>query len=127
MKAATSRRFSKRRLATLDQTKMVGIRSGRIHRFTFVWIVVVDDRVFIRSWNDKPTGWFRAFAETPVGTLKLGDREVAIRARKARGARLMKAIESAYAAKYVTPASLRYVRGFKTARRRNATAEIAPR
>jgi hypothetical protein len=127
MKSATVRHFSKRRLATLEQTKMVGIRSGRTHRFTFVWIVVVDDRVFIRSWNDKPTGWFRAFAETPVGTLKLGDREVAIRARKARGARLMKAIESAYAAKYVTPASLRYVRGFKTARRRNATAEIAPR
>jgi hypothetical protein len=39
----------------------------------------------------------------------------------------MKAIEAAYADKYTTPASLHYVRGFKTARRRKATVEITPR
>jgi hypothetical protein len=36
-------------------------------------------------------------------------------------------IEGAYAAKYTTPASLHYVRGFKSTRRRNATVEITPR
>jgi hypothetical protein len=125
--AIDARHFSKQRLATINETKMIGIRSGRTHRFTFVWVVVVDGRVFIRSWNDKPTGWFRAFLETPLGTMKLADREVAIRARKVRGERRMKAIERAYGAKYTTPASLLYVRGFRTARRRNATVEISPR
>jgi hypothetical protein len=122
-----ARHFSKQRLATINATKMLGIRSGSGHRFTWVWMVVVGERVFVRSWNDKPTGWFRAFRLEPRGAMSIANREVRIRARRARGERLMKAIEGAYAAKYTTPASLRYVRGFRTARRRNATVEITPR
>ena len=125
--AVTRRRFTKRRLAVIHQAKMLGIRAGREHRFTWVWVVVIDDRVFIRSWNDKPTGWFRAFEDQPLGAIKIADREVAIRARKARGERLMAAIERAYGEKYTTPASLRYIRGFKTPRRRRATIEVMPR
>ena len=106
---------------------MLGIRAGRDHRFTWVWVVVVVDRVFIRSWNDRPTGWFRAFEEEPLGAIKIADREVAIRGRKPRGERLMAAIERAYGEKYTTPGSLRYGRGFKTPRRRRATIEVMPR
>ncbi len=127
MTATTARCFSKNRVVQINQLKMVGIRSGREHRFTFVWVVVVNGRVFIRSWNDKPTGWFRAFQDEPLGTMKIAEREVPIRARKVRGEGLMKAIEDAYAAKYTTPASLMYVRGFRTARRRNATVELTTR
>ena len=122
-----SRRFSKSVLADIEGTKMVGIRSGRDHRFTWVWVVVIKERVFIRSWNDKPTGWFRAFGDEPLGAMKIADREVAIRARKARGENLMKSIESGYGERYTTPASLTYVRGFKSARRRKATMELVPR
>ena len=118
------RRFSSTVLASIDRTRMIGIRSGREHRFTWVWVVVVKDRVFIRSWNDKPTGWFRAFGDEPLGVIRIGEREAAIRARQARGGGLMKSIESAYAEKYTTPASIRYVRGFKSPRRRKATMEI---
>jgi hypothetical protein len=121
------RRFSRTVLASIDRTRMIGIRSGREHRFTWVWVVVIKDRVFIRSWNDKPTGWFRAFGDEPLGAIRIGEREVAVRARQARGEGLMKAIESAYAEKYTTPASIRYVRGFKSPRRRKATMEIRPR
>jgi len=121
------RRFSRTVLASIDRTRMIGIRSGREHRFTWVWVVVIRDRVFIRSWNDKPTGWFRAFGDEPLGAIRIGEREVAVRARQARGEGLMKAIESAYAEKYTTPASIRYVRGFKSPRRRKATMEIRPR
>jgi hypothetical protein len=127
MRTNAPRRFSKARLARLHDTKIVGIRSGSEHRFTFVWVVVVRERVFIRSWNDKPRGWFRAFQGEPRGAMKIGDREVAIRARPARGERLMESIERGYAEKYTTPASLRYVRGFRTPRRRKATMEVTPR
>lgn len=125
--ALDARHFSKRRLATINDTKMLGLRSGSDHRFTWVWVVVVGERVFVRSWNDKPTGWFRAFQHEPRGAMSIADREVRIRARRVRGQRLMKLIEGAYAAKYTTPASLHYVRGFKSTRRRNATVEITPR
>ena len=36
-------------------------------------------------------------------------------------------VEDAYAAKYDTKASQKYVRGFRTARRREATMEFVPR
>jgi hypothetical protein len=121
------RRFSRKVLTEIDVNRMLGIRSGREHRFTWVWVVVIKQRVFIRSWNDKPTGWFRAFVDEPLGAMKIADREVAIRARKARGEGLMKSIESGYAEKYTTPASIRYVRGFKAPRRRKSTMEITPR
>ena len=54
------------------------IRAGnRMHRFIGIWVVVVDDRVFVRSWSLKPQGWYRTFlAELEVKsvakTLSLG-------------------------------------------------------
>jgi hypothetical protein len=44
----------------LRTAKILGIRAGTAHRVTGVW-VVVEGRGFVRSWNDKPTGWSRAF------------------------------------------------------------------
>ena len=51
----------------LRNAKILGVRAGTEHRYTGVWVVVVDGRVFVRSWNDKPTGWFRAFRKHPMG------------------------------------------------------------
>src|SRR5438046_1760394 len=45
---------------TLARAKILGVRAGTHHRYTGVWPVVVEGRLFVRSWNDKPTGWFRA-------------------------------------------------------------------
>lgn len=38
----------------------------------------------------------------------------------------MDAVERAYAEKYRTPASLKYVRGFRLPRRRRTTTELMP-
>ena len=43
------RPFSKPVLAALRNANMLRIRAGTDHRFTGVWVVVVDGRVFIRS------------------------------------------------------------------------------
>ena len=53
-------------------------------------------------------------------------REIRIRAVKRRGDRLMRAIEEAYGEKYTTPASRRYVSGFRSPRRRLTTMELLP-
>jgi hypothetical protein len=124
-----SRRFSKPVLDAIDATKYLRLQAGVDgHRFIAIWVVVVNDRVFIRSWNDKPTGWSRAFEAEPRGAIQTSTgREIRIRARKARGERLMKAIEAAYGAKYNTPASRKYVVGFRRPRRRATTTELVPR
>ena len=61
----------------------------------------------------RATGWrYRAFLEEPRGAIELNGRDVRIRGVPRRGERLMRAIEQAYADKYTTPASLKYVAGF---------------
>jgi len=54
-------------------------------------------------------------------------REIAVRAKSTRGERLLKAIDLAYGAKYPTPGSQKWVRGFARGRRRTTTTELVPR
>ena len=61
------------------------------------------------------------------GRARVGSRELKIRAVPARSERIRDAVEDAYAAKYPTPGSRKYVRGFRTRRRREATMEFVPR
>ena len=121
-------RFSKPMLDALDAAKILGVRSGDEHRFTGVWVVVVGGRVFARSWGDKPTGWYRAFLDEPEGAIQLpGGRVRRVRAKTVRGERLLDSIDEAYAEKYDTAASLKWVRGFREAHRRATTLEFVPR
>lgn len=116
-------------MAAIDQSQILGIRAGSRsdHRFTGVWPVVVQGRVFVRSWSLKPDGWFRTFLEDAHGSISIGERQVRIRAVRIRSERLRDAVEQAYAAKYATPGSRKFVVGFRTARRREATIEFVPR
>ena len=123
----TSTRFSVRRLAAFTDAQILGVRSGAEHRYTGVWVVVVDGRVFVRSWNDKPTGWYRAFLDEPRGSVTLGDTEIRVRAAQVRSERIRRAVSAAYAEKYPTKGSLRWVRGFAESAREATTLEILPR
>jgi hypothetical protein len=124
-----TRALSRSIVAAADESKILGIRAGARsdHRFVGVWPVVVEGRLFVRSWTVTRGGWYRTFLEDPRGTIQVGDRQVRIRARPVTSERILDAIEDAYAAKYPTPASLKYVRGFRTPRRRAATVEFLPR
>src|SRR5262249_2244919 len=95
-------------------------------RYTGVWVVVVEGRAFVRSWNDKPTGWYRAFQSQPLGSIQLAGREIAIRARQLRSERLRDAVTQAYAGKYNTKASEKWVRGFAEPYRAATTLELLP-
>ena len=120
------KRFSKARAKDIDEIKYLKIRSGD-HRFIHVWVVVVDGRVCVRSWNDKPTGWYRAFRKEPRGEIVIGEREVPVRGMPVRSATLNDAIDAAYAVKYTSNANKKYTDGFKSAKRKAATMELVPR
>lgn len=120
--------FSKPVLELLSESRYLGLRAGiRPHRFIGVWAVVVERRLFVRPWNDSASGWYRAFLEEPRGAIRVGEREVLVRARRVRAERVFDAVDSAYRAKYRTPAAKKYVRGFATPRRRATTIELVPR
>jgi len=116
-------------VAAIDRSSILGIRAGARsdHRFVGVWPIVVDGRVFVRSWTLKPGGWYRTLADEPVATIQVGSRRVRVSAVRATGNRLLGAIEKAYAEKYPTPGARKFVRGFRTKRRRAATIEFVPR
>jgi hypothetical protein len=126
---AARKRLSRPIVAAADAAGIIGVRAGARcdHRFTGVWPIVVAGRLFARSWTQKADGWYRAFLEDPLGTIQVGEREMRVRAVRARGERIRDAIEREYAEKYDTRASLKYVRGFRTPRRRETTMEFVPR
>lgn len=119
-------RFPPDRLEAFRGARILGVRAGAGHRYTGVWVVVVEGRVFVRSWNDKPTGWYRAFLETPEGSVQLGNRELAVRAKRVRSVRLQEAGTAAYAEKYPTKASQKWIVGFAEPHRMATTLELVP-
>src|SRR5262249_13791515 len=121
-----ARRFSGPALEELARARILGVRAGAEHRYTGVWVVVVEGRAFVRSWNDRPTGWYRAFRAEPLGSIQLAGREVAVRARQVRGERLRDAVTRAYGEKYNTKASEKWVRGFAEPSRAATTLELLP-
>jgi hypothetical protein len=124
-----SRRFSHTVVAAIDKSKILGVRAGARsdHRFIGIWPVVVDGRVFARSWKQAAGGWYRTFLDDPLGAIQVGERQIRVRAMPVRSTRIRDAVERAYAAKYPTPGSAKYVRGFRTVRRRETTVEFVPR
>jgi hypothetical protein len=127
--AGQIKRLPRAVVAAIAQSKILGVKAGARseHRYTGVWPVVVGDRVFARSWGLEPGGWYRTFLADPLGMIQVGDREVRVRAAPVRSERVRDAVEAAYAEKYSTPASRKWVRGFRTARRREATIEFRAR
>jgi hypothetical protein len=123
------RRLSRIVVAAIDASKILGVRAGTrsTHRFIGIWPVVIGGRVFGRSWSLKPDGWYRTFLDDPRGSIQVGSREIPIRAVAVQSERIRDAVERAYAAKYPTPGSRKFVRGFRSKRRREATMEFLPR
>lgn len=123
-----TRRFAPAVVRALEDAKILGVRAGARsdHRFIGIWIVVVRGRAFARSWTVRPDGWYEAFRRERRGTIQVGERRIRVEAKPVRSGRMLDAIEDAYAEKYATPASRKWVRGFRTARRRAATLEFVP-
>jgi hypothetical protein len=121
------KRFSKPVVAAIDAAKIIGIKAGTDHKFIGVWPVVVDGRVFARSWGASRDGWYHAFLDDPNGAIQVGEREIRVRAVPARSERIRDKVEDAYKDKFTTRASQKWVRGFRTPRRRDATIEFVPR
>lgn len=107
---------------------MLAIRAGtRPHRFIGIWAVVVERRVFVRSWSMKPRSWWRTFLEEPRGAIQVSGRRVLVRAVQTRSERLKDAIDRAYLEKYDAPGSVKYARDLGRAKSRATTTELVPR
>ena len=121
------KRFPPKVVEALRQGKILGLRAGSApHRFIGIWVVVVEGRVFVRSWSLKPRSWFRTFQEDPRGTIQVLDREIPVRAVLTRSERLKDSVSRAYLDKYKTPGSIGYARDLGRANSRATTTELVP-
>jgi hypothetical protein len=111
-------------VAAIRENKMLAIRAGNEHRFIGIWAVVVEGRVFVRSWSLKPRSWYRTFLEDPRGAIQVGTKQLSVRAVPTRSERLKNAISQAYLDKYNTPGSLKYARDLGSKKSREATIEL---
>lgn len=125
--ARTASRFSPDIIAKLTDGKYLRIRAGMgDHRFIGIWVVVVEGRVFVRSWSIKPRSWYRTFLEDPRGAIVVDDQEIEVRARRVASERLLGLIDRAYLDKYNTKASLKYARDLSMPKSRATTTELIP-
>jgi hypothetical protein len=123
-----TRRFPPRIVAALRDGKTVYVRAGAgRHRFIGIWVVVVEDRVFVRSWSLKPRSWWRTFLEEPRGAIRVAGRAIPVRTVQTRSPRLKDAVSRAYLRKYGTGGMLRFARDLGSAESRATTTELVPR
>ena len=119
------RRFPKDVLSAIRKGMIIGLRAGtQPHRFIALWAVVVEGRVFVRSWSLKPRSWYQAFLVEPRGVIQVGGDEFAIRAVRTRSERLKRAVDRAYLEKYHTPASIKFARDLGRAKSKATTTEL---
>jgi hypothetical protein len=120
-------RFAPKLLRAIDEGMYLRLRAGKTpHRFIGIWAVVVDGRVFVRSWSLKPRSWWRTFLQEPTGAIEVAGRQVPVDARQTASERLRDAVDQAYLAKYHTKGSLKYARDLGSARSRDTTTELRP-
>jgi hypothetical protein len=122
-----ARRFPKAVVAAVHEGKILGIRAGAgPHRVIGIWAVVVEGRVFVRSWGLEPRSWWRTFVEDPRGIIEVGGRTIRVRAVQTRSLRLKDAVDRAYLEKYHTPGALKFARDLGRKKSRETTTELVP-
>ncbi len=123
----SSRRFKREIVDAIRDSKILGIRAGiQPHRIIGIWAVVVEGRVFVRSYSLKPRSWYRTFREEPRGIIEMNGKQIAVRPVFTRSERLKKLVDRAYAEKFPTPGSRQFVEGFQEKKRRDTTTELVP-
>lgn len=91
-------------LKCIQSNNHIGIKAGT-ERDTFleIWMVVVDDRIFARSWGFAERSWFNTFLKNSVGEIKCGDHICKIKAEiPTHEEGLMTKINNAYLSKYTS-------------------------
>ena len=121
-------RFEPQILERIRKEKIFGIRAGTEskHRVIGIWAVVVEGRVFARSWSMKPRSWWRTLLEDPRATVVVGDTEIPVRAVQTRSERLKDLVSQAYKEKYNTPGSVQFVKDMSGKKSRDTTTELVP-
>lgn len=101
---------------------------GRLLRFTPVWVVCCDDRVFVRTWYRRDTGWYGHAVASRGARVRVETAEfdVSVTAVGATDTALRGAVDEAYRAKYGRSGSVERMIGSDAASTTLLLEPVAP-
>ncbi|HEX6846907.1 MAG TPA: DUF2255 family protein [Chitinophagaceae bacterium] len=123
------KKFSKAFLECIDKTQITSVRAGEgREKFTGIWMVIVDDRIFGRSYYGAERSWYTALLKGDQGDLKCGKEIISIKGVKPKDInKINKAITGAYEKKYLIKAyNKKWVDGLAEPERIARTMEFIP-
>ena len=109
----------------LRNNTMVEIKAGLTRdKFTGIWMVNVNERVFARTWEKSDKGWFAGLLKDGVGTIKYGNNTLKVYAKKNKDPIVNKLVDKAYLDKYSQPENLIYAEGITRKEYSEYTVEL---
>jgi hypothetical protein len=124
----TSKKFPEAILVKIHEERILGIRMGTDseHKVIGIWAVVVDGRVFVRSYTTKPNGWWRTVLKDPHGEIFPAKRKrgIKVRAVQVKSEKMKDLVTQAYREKYNTTGSVGYVEEMSQKKLRDTTTEF---
>ena len=123
------KKFSKKFLKCINETQITSVRAGKDReKFTGIWMVVVKDRIFGRSYNLSDRSWYTALLNGDNGDIKCGKEILPVKGIKpADIKKITSAINKAYEKKYLIKAyNKKWVDGLCEPERVARTMEFVP-
>jgi hypothetical protein len=113
-------------LQHIQTNNLTGIKAGLERpNFLEIWMVVVQDRIFARSWGLAEKSWYNSFLKNPIGEIKCGNTIFRINGLVPNDKdELADAINTAYLTKYNTEENIPYSKGITTQKHIDKTMEI---
>lgn len=110
----------------LNENTLIEIKAGiDREKFTKIWMVNVEDRIFSRSWNKSEKSWCTESKKQGVGQIKFGNNIVHVKARKVdKNDEINQEINKAYLKKYIQPENIEYAIGITQAEYGDYTMEF---
>lgn len=105
--------YKKELVKYLNENTLVEIKGGtKREKFTEIWMVNVENRIFSRSWNKNDKSWFSDFKNLGVGQIKFGGNIVNVKGIKVdMDDEINDKINLAYLKKYIQPENIKYAEG----------------
>ena len=97
------KKFPKEFLKCINETQITSLRAGKDRsKFTGIWMVEVDGRIFGRSYSLSERSWYTTFLDGESGDLKCGKEIIPVKGLKPADVNaITEAINKAYEKKYL--------------------------
>ena len=104
---------NKNAIDCISSNNLIGLKAGKERKtFLEIWMVVIDDRIFARSWGFAEKSWYNTFLTDPFGQIKCGEITFNIKATIPNDIKeLTNRINQAYIDKYNFGRNIEYVEG----------------